>query len=410
MSIMVFLGSGISRPTWRAALGESMERIPDVKGITHAMLTGNWKKTNNFFEPRGPNERPCPEARRCQQFLRRLCCRVGKYYRDGQGSAPNYEDLFYLTDQLCSTELNPATQHFIEEIQVATRDLRQRESGLNRESSFDEMCPQVCDFIQCVVWKQLDRQATPRGMDLILDLARHASGDSDIQRLTICTLNHDVLVERLFNSKDIKYEDGFTEMSYGGRLFDPKRLRKSSERIQLLKLHGSINWFRWQKRIDKDEHYVDHYVIGRGYKPPKKKDVRWIEDEFPRILAGSYNKHAEYNRGIFKEFMHAFHLQLSEHKLIVMSGYGWSDFGINERLCDWLGRERSHRIVMLSKDDPIPMLRQNHVIWLQWERLISLRKLVVMRKWIEDVPAWAEITEHIAQVDRPALCSDIVTS
>ena len=200
------------------------------------------------------------------------------------------------------------------------------------------------------------------------------------------------MIEQLL--KGIKYEDGFGRSVHGGRLFDPNRLRKSTKRIRFLKLHGSINWFRWQRR--EGGHKSDRFVFGSSYAPPKKDGVEWHSDDFPTILAGSYNKRAQYNRGIFKELMHAFHSELSEHKLVVMSGYGWGDSGINERLCDWLGRDRSHRIVLLSKDCPNRMLAKSHVIRIQWEDLIRHRQLVVMRKWLENT-TWAEIKKRIVK-------------
>ena len=206
------------------------------------------------------------------------------------------------------------------------------------------------------------------------------------------------MVESLL--REINYEDGFAGLKHG-RIFDPKRLRTRAKRIRFLKLHGSITWFRWQRR--EGEHYRDHYVVGASYEPQKEKGVRWINDEIPTILAGSYNKHAEYNRSIFKEFMYAFHSELSEHKLIVMSGYGWGDLGINERLCEWLGRDHSHRIVLLHEQAPWSMLDSSHVIRYQWRRLIRIRKLVVMRKWLKDT-TWAEILDRIAQVNKLRPC------
>jgi hypothetical protein len=395
---MLFLGSGISRPTWQNSGTD--EDIPDVEGITKAMLSGLWKwnEHTNFFESRELAEQLCFNADRCQRFLQRLTWRVSLYYNERRG-AVNYEDLFYLTDQLRSTVLNPAVQPFIDQMRATCGDLCWQPSSSPQWTEFSTLCGMVCDFIQCVVWKQLRPDVTPHGMDLIRDLAQQASAGSNIKRLAICTLNHDVLVEKLLDG--VNYDDGFGEPSKGG-FFEPARFRTHAS-IRLLKLHGSINWYRYQRR--EGEHLSDHYIAKKSgwVRPPNGNGVTWHSNDIPRILTGSYNKIEAYGTNIIKEFMHAFHSELADHKLIVMSGYGWGDYAINQRLCDWLGRDKSHRIVLLQEDRPCSVLEGGHVIRYQWNRLIRLRKLVVMRKWLQDT-TWAEITERIAHVERLPPC------
>jgi hypothetical protein len=396
---MLFLGSGISLPTWEKERSVSGEDIPHVAGITRSVLSGLWKRNGETFESRGVGEPPCEDADRCQRFLQRLAWRVSPYFNDRRGDV-NYEDLFYITDELRSTKINPVIQPFTEQMRAACNDLCWQPAASPQWIEFSDLCEQVCDFVRCVVSQQLRRNVTPHGMDLIRDLAQQASTGSDIKRLAICTLNHDALVEKLLDG--INYEDGFSDPSKSG-FFNPRCFRTRSKRIRLLKLHGSINWYRYQRR--EGEHYSDHHAVHRqGFKPPPNvKGVKWEPDSIPTILTGSYNKSEAYGMNIFKEFMHAFHSELAEHKLIIMSGYGWGDYAINQRLCEWLGREKSHRIILLSEDKPWSMLASSHVIRYQWNQLIRLRKLVVMRKWLQDT-TWAEISERIAKVNKLPAC------
>ena len=119
---MLFLGSVISLPTWKNS-GPDKE-IPDVVGITKAVLSGSWKWNSDrkIFERRRRDEPLCPVADRCQRFLQRLTWRVSPYFNERRGDV-NYEDLFYLTDQLRSTVLNPAIQSFVEQTRVTCGDL-----------------------------------------------------------------------------------------------------------------------------------------------------------------------------------------------------------------------------------------------------------------------------------------------
>lgn len=137
--------------------------------------------------------------------------------------------------------------------------------------------------------------------------------------------------------------------------------------------------------------------------PLNGNGITWHRDDIPRILTGSYNKIEAYGTDIIKEFMHAFHSELAEHTLIVMSGYGWGDYAINQRLCEWLGRTKSNRIVLLHEQRPCSMLACSHVIRYQWKRLICLHKLVVVRKWLKDT-TWSKITERIAKEDKLPPC------
>ena len=397
--VMLFLGSGVSRPTWEAANLSSGSPIPDVNGITNAVLSGSWKwsQGQQTFGPRPIDDPLCENAERCQQFLKRICESVSEYYKQHRGSGPNYEDLFYLADQLHSTLINPAIQPFLKQIRETCSDLCQSSTISGMPIDFNDLCGKTCDLIQCVVWEQLRRNDVPIGMDLILDLAKYPS----IERLTICTLNHDLLVEKLLGNID--YEDGFAEQKDGG-FFDAHRLRTTTKRIRLLKLHGSINWFRYQRR--EGEHYEDHYASHKpGWKDPvRSNDVKWHEDAIPRILTGSYNKFESYGTDIIKEFIHAFHSELDQHRLIVMSGYGWGDHAINQRLCEWMGRNRSHRIVLLHRDKPVSMLRGSPIIWHQFCRLIRLRKFLILRKWLKEVRTRSEISARIEKTDRTPAC------
>ena len=397
--VMLFLGSGVSRPTWEAANNKSGTSIPDVNGITDAVLSGSWKwnQLQQVFEQRAPDDPLCEVAERCQQFLQRMCSRVSEYYMQQRGGSLNYEDLFYLIDQLRSTLINPAIQAFTEQVRGSCSDLCQSSITFQRPTEFDDLCKQACDFIQCVVWDQLRRDDVPIGMGLISDIVKRRT----IRRITICTLNHDTLVETLLNGID--YEDGFTNLTSGG-FFDAHRLRKTTKRIRLLKLHGSINWFRHQRR--EGEHYEDHYAAHKhGWRRPVTGNgFKWYEDSIPRILTGSYNKFEGYGTDIIKEYIHAFHAALDQHSLIVMSGYGWGDHAINQRLCEWLGRDRSRRIVLLHRDRPVSMLKENPIIWHQYSRLIRLRKIVVFRRWLKEVTTWDEIVEFIEKADRASPC------
>src|SRR5882724_8580877 len=239
MKPLIFFGSGVSRPSG----------LPDVVRLTEAIFADRWAKhgDSNFY-PKRAGDPPCAETKRCQEFLRRLLARVEPYYLERRGTAPNYEDLFFLVEQIQYDELawddNAALQSF--------------------------------------------RQETKR---LSTDLSRSPNGI------------------------DSKF------------------------------------WFQNLTAI-------------------------------PHFLTGSYNKIAQYGAGIFLSQMQEFDRALATHSVIVMSGYGWGDKGINMRLKNWLWEKRGRRILLLYED--LESLRSSKALFFQFEDLLGKEMLIPTGKWFCD--------------------------
>jgi hypothetical protein len=75
-------------------------------------------------------------------------------------------------------------------------------------------------------------------------------------------------------------------------------------------------------------------------------------DTGPELLIGTYNKLAAYQAHIYADLHHWFHrLLLKEHHTILISGYGWGDSGINQRLFQWffLSQNKNRMVLMYKK-------------------------------------------------------------
>src|SRR5438552_15064 len=119
MKPLIFFGSGVSRP----------HGLPNVNELTNAIFENRWvKRGDSNFYPAQKDGSQCRATRRCQEFLRRLLKRVTPYYRRQRRTLPNYEDLFFLIEQLQNDELgwddNAAVQSFREEIKNLSVDLK----------------------------------------------------------------------------------------------------------------------------------------------------------------------------------------------------------------------------------------------------------------------------------------------
>src|SRR5438309_6852542 len=253
MKPLIFFGSGVSRPSG----------LPDVVRLTEAIFANRWVKhgDSNFY-PKHTDGSACPETKRCQEFLRRLLTRVEPYYQRQRGTAPNYEDLFFLVEQIQYDELawddNAAVQPFREETKRLCADLSRSPNRVDSKFWFQNLTQICLDLIQCVVWHELRSTSSPIGFDLLRDL----TSLSGPKPLVVCTVNHDVLVERALRDANIPYVDGFGIAENGVRFFNPANFRTMEGKAAIVKLHGSINWYRF--RPNDGDFHDDRYGIPTG--------------------------------------------------------------------------------------------------------------------------------------------------
>ena len=374
MKPLVFLGSGVSRPTG----------LPDVYTLTAAIFENRWVKhgDSNFY-PAPTQESKCRETERCQEFLGRLVNRVAPYYREQRGSPPNYEDLFFLVEQLQYDELalddNAAVYPFRSEMKYLSADLSRSPNGIHSKYWFQNLTSISLDFIRCVVWHELRSAKSPVGFDLLLELVDLDDG----QPLTICTVNHDLLVERTFRNAEIAYVDGFGPAEEGIRFFKPANFHANTGKAKIVKLHGSIDWFRF--RSDGGDFHDDRYGIPQGsHWHNRTADGRRLTplDSHPHFLTGSYNKIVQYGAGIFLAQMREFDNALDSHNLIIMSGYGWGDKGINMRLKNWLWAKSCRKILLLYEG--LESLQHSKALFFQFDKLLEKQMLIPIGKWLRD--------------------------
>ncbi|MEE9443558.1 MAG: hypothetical protein V3V99_12915 [candidate division Zixibacteria bacterium] len=334
--MLVFLGSGVSYKSG----------LPDVNKITNEVLDGKWFKytdqnywpiTSDIVIPSNDN------TKEIQAFLSILKDVIDPYYLERTGEACNYEDLYYVCQQISENEYgitnNPAVNPFIKEMKMQTESLGQ----LNKLAKY------AVYLIHCVVWRLLTNENIVKGFDLIKELIENNIG------VDIATLNHDLLIERYLESSGIEYSDGFDKKEVDIRFISENPF-ESCDKVRVFKLHGSINWFRFEREIIENgkpvvlKRYgvdtINDYMHCRDLNGEYYDVSTWM----PMFLSGSVNKLFKYNFGIFKHILYHFDECLNKHNRILMSGYGWSDIGINGRLLEWLGSSMDNALVLLHEN------------------------------------------------------------
>lgn len=381
MELMLFLGSGVSYESGLARVGE----------ITRSLLNGEWHShTDELFYP-GPEPNPVFRSQnwvlRIQPFLKILKSYADEYSAMKRGTDANYEDLYYLARQLMDEYQgrveNPAILHFALEIRDKLKDLCTPMPLTKEEVTSELLVRRACDFIQCVIWHMLYWDKPPIGMEIIKELAL----SEDVERLDIFTLNHDFLVENLFESNRIDFEDGFGPPDGQVCYFEPS-CYDSGSKVRLFKLHGSVNWFFFRSRKDKTA--IDQY--GKS----EQNDFWHLEDAngnllmnlggTPIFLSGTYNKIFDYGSGIHAEMHFRFYQLLKETDIMVMSGYGWNDPGINTRLMEWIYSSDKKRLYLLHRNPEAEIRdKSKSGMWHSYDDLEKDGRLIPIKKWLSEL-------------------------
>lgn len=383
----LLLGSGISRPSG----------YPLTKEITDKLILSNWtfdrdqaRSSISLNSPLyGSDYALGTEA--SIGLIRILRNHVDQHFAmHGKGEV-NYEDIYYLARQLLDglrgeydnpgllplmLELRPKVSLMLENLNaVYGRD------GFFKEyqnMSLAMLLEKTIDFIEESVAGQL----APRGEAIGLNFLNQLLELDPQQPLHLVSLNHDGLTETYLSAHRIL--DGFVEFSPGVALFDPNIFDSDEAfRIRLLKLHGSIDWFRYKHPTAKEDLVLRVRLKDRDHvKGPNGENL--LPPQNRLLLAGTTNKELAYGSGLFIELMFQFQKRLKETELLIVSGYGFADKGINNRLWAWLDSRPGNRMVVLHDD--IGELRRNAMpsFSSNMDRHKASGRFVLVGKWMCD--------------------------
>ena len=384
--VTFLLGSGVSIPSG----------YPSTAQITQALLTKDWLFDREQSQSEilltsmlyGRNHSLRMDA--IFGLIRLLRSQVDQHLALQGKSEPTYEDVYYMARQLLDglhdEYDNPGLLPFLSELRSKATlmvDNLNAAYGLDgilrsqEQLGLTGLLQDCVDFIEEAVTAQLVLPKKKKGLKL-LDQAVA----SDLKNpLHIVTLNHDTLLETHFSKR--KVTDGFVPWSNAVAAFDPQCFEdKTKHRIRLLKLHGSIDWFRYKAR--------DGSALVLRVRSGDRNHLKDLHGEVLRpptgrlLLSGTTNKELAYGSGVFLELMFQFHKRLQETDLLIVSGYGFADKGINNRIWAWLDlRPKNRIIVMHNQIDELrrnakPSFRHN------MDRMKDKRKFILVDRWMCD--------------------------
>lgn len=375
----MLLGSGTSVPAG----------MPSVDQITQRVLSGeNVLKNGSDFrvvDQLPPDHDVFTEGvRDVVDFVGDVKTLCEEYFQSQEKDrTTNYEDIDYVArqieDGLLSEYENPAllplNQRFTTEA-GRTPDELLRLAGAS------------ADYIEDIVRSMLGRPVqTVDHLTAIVD----ACADASLNDLTIATLNHDVVLEQAFGDSAISYSDGF------GDEFGTLRVWNDSftpPNRRLLKLHGSINW--WRYNLTRDGWTGQCTARATDGDPFHARDPDGELVEFPaggrpQILTGTFNKILQYGSGIYADQHFRFHEALASADALVVIGYGFRDKAINSRIVAWAERPSERRMVVVHPNPTGLGTRARGAIRGKWNRWQLRALLTFVPEYLTAGTSWDSI-------------------
>lgn len=252
----------------------------------------------------------------------------------------NYEEIYYVIKQIVESfgkeYENPAIIKLIEFLNTRLPD-----------HELSHLCYECISYIECMVWQHLDkRNAVNTQFNIIKSLQQ------SIQVMNVFSLNHDLILESFLKDNDIEYFDGFE--SEAGRLPLWRGFENSNQdKLKLVKLHGSIDWYS----VRREDPYNDDVYI----KAPMNCYVGRLDEiddtimapnvGRPILLIGTFNKMLGYLSGLFENLYDEFKKSLKETNILVVSGYGFGDKGINTQIINWLNMPQSEKLIIIHPNE-----------------------------------------------------------
>lgn len=167
----------------------------------------------------------------------------------------------------------------------------------------------------------------------LIELARSQEGGLDV-----ATLNYDTTVELAARSFDVQIDTGVERWRPGRALIFGRRERS----INLMKLHGSVDWSRSRSSSSTPGYPFQRYLWEWGVDPRSNQS--------PAIIVGDREKLTA--EGPTLALMRSFEDSLRRANRLVVVGYSFGDDHINTVIGNWLGGDRARSIVILDPGWP----------------------------------------------------------
>lgn len=304
----------------------------------------------------------------------------------------NYEEIYFILNEIIMDfkreTINPAVRHFsVSVLKNVAIECEKKNIGMNdlmRESE---------NYVKSLVRNLLSKHNNELNYLFFL---KQSYEDKSVKKIHVFSLNHDLLIENYFANISIPYVDGFSVPQNNMRYWSYDLYENSKEKINLYKLHGSINWYRMRK--DGYDWHGERTAIAIDGNIHRAKDEYGNSqsnmDPHPQILVGTFNKMLEYTGGIFLDLLCLFQMKMKNINTLIVSGYGFGDKGINNVILYWIYTSIDKKIILIYPDFDELKKTASLAFTNKWNSLSKQGKLIFIKRGIEQVN-WLEIKQHL---------------
>jgi|GEM_PF-5341362 len=383
--IAFFLGSGCSRLSGQPMVGDLtsdmltrelylIEALDDQSALHYGLDRSypRWGTLEELqaFDPIKTAEQLVPwrtPAASIQAFLRYIS-ELPSWRRE-----PNYEDVCGLLNVIAGayrrSTNDPLINRILEEHHIVDKLAAIEFPPNHRYLKMDpaEQLMVIEDFVGWLVAKRIQIAPPLNGYEAF---AFAVNGLRERGYLShFITTNYDCNIERLLTQMKVPFHDGFPSNRY---LDDAGRSWRVGNHLAffgarssaLMKLHGSINWFRTHDMLGSD---AGIFAVSDPQLSPEdgfKASIHippcaFTSKHSPEMLRGSMSKAHVYAYGIYAELFLAFEIALSRARLVVVAGFGWNDEGIAARLMRFAQAE-GKKLLILDGSEAAPAVVANN--------------------------------------------------
>lgn len=359
--------------------------MPGTNDITNQIISGDkvFRHTDGTFYidegDGGVSNLYSNYVRDIVEFLNLICREFGSYYQ-----SMNYEDLFFIVNQIYECEVreyeNPIVQFYIDHVRPGVE--KNHPSSERNLENLRELTYETKNYIRDLTWRSLHTE--PLTLDQFSIVKN--SLDKDL-KVNVFTLNHDTLVEQYLYSNDISYCDGFDDIQNDVRFWNNSFSQSSNDEVNLIKLHGSIDWFRLRNDSGNyhDEQIGIPLVIDYWHTKTKDKEYRTPPEGRPEFLIGTFNKILQYTNEIFFDLNYQFVNNLRTTNRLVVSGYGFGDKAINYQIVKWMYDNPENKMYVIHRNPDSLKINSRGSIGRNWSQWSDNGQLITIKKHIDEL-------------------------
>jgi hypothetical protein len=202
-------------------------------------------------------------------------------------------------------------------------------------------------MLQCIIAKELQKD-----LELNSQLLKSKFWDHlfKSEKTNIFSLNHDPIIERILEQKSKDFQDGF-ELKNGFQEFTDNF--PDNNKINFLKLHGSINWFNVSGSdrnfyVNSKNTRIESMTYMYSNLLENSQESLFINQR--AFLTGTQNKYEEYLMNIYSDLKWHYKRLLKDTERLIVIGYSFGDYGVTTEIINWMHKKTDAKLIIIDPD------------------------------------------------------------